>query len=92
MGLRLLAQLQAAHRARAKLEETQPEGIAAGVGVAADQPVMIEDGEQPVDGALVQRQPFRDFAGGQLAGVLRQHLQAVNRALEHLHAIGRAYR
>ena len=41
-----------------------------------------------MDRALVQGQALGDFAGRELVGILREHLQDVNRALEHLHAIG----
>jgi hypothetical protein len=70
----------------------QAEGVAAGFGVAPDQPVLVENSEQPVDGALVQRQPLCYVAGAELMRVFRQDLQDVDRALEHLHAIGGTFR
>jgi len=54
--------------------------------------VLIEHGQQAMNGALVQGQALRDFAGRELAGILREHLQNVDGAFAHLDAIGRPFR
>jgi len=92
MRLRLIAQLQSSDGPRSEFEEPETERVPAGFGVAPDQPVLVEHREEAVDGALVEGQALGDFAGRELAGIFRQDLQDVDRALEHLHPVNGPFR
>ena len=91
MRLRLVPEPQPADGPSAELEQPEPERIAAGVGVAPDQPVLIEHREQAMNRALVQRQAVGHLAGGQFMGVLGQNLKDIDGAFEHLDAVGRSF-